>query len=215
MKTTGYLLRGIPIICSEGINQVRQLIVSLFLISIPAVVCAQAQDVKPVEIRRHYIGESAGRFLRLEADARDEVDVCRHHNGSLCDRLLAAVDDGERTEISTLAMLDWAHPDAPKETMDFVLDGKKLVKITMVVNAASEAMQLFGHPSSEIVTPSENRSGAKWENHLSLWERPDIYVSLFEDNNPSLQDRRPVLIVESRAEHARELESEKRTKAPE
>lgn len=193
----------------------RQLIVFLFLILLPGVVRAQAADVKPIEVRRHYIGESAGRFLRLEADAREEVEVCRHHNGSLCDRLLAAVDDGERTEISTLAMLDWEHPDAPKETMDFVLDGKKLVKITMVVNAASEAIHLFGRQSSEMVTPSENRSGAKWENHLSVWERPDVYVSLFEDNNPSLQDRRPVLIVESRPEHARELESEKRTKAPE
>jgi hypothetical protein len=193
---------------------VRQLIVFLFLISLAGIVRAQAQDVKPVEVRRHYIGESAGRFLRLEADAREEVEVCRHRNGSLCDRLLAAVDGGERTEISTLAPLDLDHPDAPKETMDFVLDGKKLVKITMVVNNAAEAIQLFSHPSSETAIPSGNSSGAKWENHLSVWDRPDVYASLFEDNNPSLKDRRPVLILESRAERAREVDSEKQTKAP-
>jgi hypothetical protein len=192
---------------------VRQLIVILFLISLPEAVRAQAVDTKPVEIRRHYIGESFGRFLRLEADAREEVEVCRQHSGSTCDRLLAGVDGGERTEISTLAPLDLDHPDAAKETMDFVLDGKKLVKITMVLNAAAEAKQMFGRQSSETVIPSGTSAGAKWENHLSVWDRPDVYVSLFEDNNPSLKDRRPVLIVESREEHARELESEKGTKA--
>jgi len=193
---------------------VRRPVVILFLISLPGVVRAQAVDTKPVEIRRHYIGESAGRLLRLEPDAREEVEVCRQHSGSTCDRLLAGVDGGERTEISTLAPLDLYHPDAAKETMDFVLDGKKLVKITMVLNAASEAIQIFGHQSSETLTASGNSSGAKWENHLSVWDRPDVYVSLFEDNNPSLKDRRPVLIVESRDEHARELESEKGTKTP-
>jgi hypothetical protein len=193
---------------------VRQLAAFLLFTSLPGFVRAQAEDVKPVEIRRHYIGESAGRFLRLEADAREEVEVCRQHNGSFCDRLLDAVDRGQRAEISTLAPLDLDHPDAIRETMDFVLDGKKLVKITIVLNAASEAIQMFGPRSSETVTPSENRSGAKWENHLLVWDKPDAYISLFEDNNPSLQDRRPVLIVESRTEHARELEPEKRTKAP-
>lgn len=192
----------------------RHPIVILFLISLPGVAHAQAVDTKPVEIRRHYIGESAGRLLRLEPDAREEVEVCRQHSGYTCDRLLAGVDGGERTEISTLAPLDLDHPDAAKETMDFVLDGKKLVKITMVVNAASEAMQMLGRQSSETVIPSGNSSGAKWENHLSVWDRPDVYASLFEDNNPVLQDRRPVLIVESRAERAREVDSEKQTKAP-
>jgi hypothetical protein len=192
---------------------VRHPIVILFLISLPGIVRAQAVDTKPVEIRRHYIGESAGRLLRLEPDAREEVEVCRQHSGSTCDHLLAGVDGGERTEISTLVPLDLDHPDAAKETMDFVLDGKKLVKITMVVNAAAEAIQIFGHQSSETLTASGNSSGAKWENHLSVWDRPDVYVSLFEDNNPSLKDRRPVLIVESREEHARELESEKGAKA--
>jgi hypothetical protein len=193
----------------------RQLIALLVFTSLPGVVRAQAEDVKAVEIRRHYIGESAGRLLRLEADAREEVEVCRQHNGSFCDRLLDAVDRGQRAEISTLAPLDLDHPGAARETMDFVLDGKKLVKMTMVINAASEAIQMFGHPSNVTVTRSQNSSGAKWENHLSVWDRPDAYVSLFEDNNPSLLDRRPVLVVESRAEHAREVDSEKRTKAPE
>jgi hypothetical protein len=193
---------------------VRQLIAFLFFTSLPGLARAQAQEVKPVEIRRHYIGESAGRFLRLEADAREEVEVCRQHNGSVCDRLLAAIDQGQRAEISTLAPLDIDSPDAAKETIDFVLDGGKLVKITMLVNGAPEVIQIFGQPSIETVIPSENGSGTKWENHLFVWDRPDAYVSLFEDNNPSLQDRHPVLIVESRAEHARELESEKRTKAP-
>lgn len=192
----------------------RHPIVFLFLISLPGVLRAQAVDIKPVEIRRHYIGESAGRLLRLEPDAREEVEVCRRHNGSACDRLLAGVDGGERTEISTLAPPDLDHPDAAKETMDFVLDGKKLVKITMVLNAAAEAIQMFGRQSSETPIAAGNSSGLKWENHLSVWDRPDVYASLFEDNNPVLQDRRPVLIVESRAEHARELESEKRTKTP-
>ena len=58
--------------------------------------------------------------------------------------------------------------DTAKETIDFILDGRMLVRITMLTNSASEARQLLGHPSSEMVIPSGNSSGAKWGTHLSV-----------------------------------------------
>lgn len=194
----------------------RQLIASLFLIAFPGFLFGQATDVKPAEIRGHYIGESTVRFLHLESEAREEVEVCRQHPTlPICDRLLAAIERGQRAEISTSVPLDLDHPDAPKDTINFVLDGKKLVKITMLVNDVADVTRIFGPSSSESVIPSQNASGEKWENHLAVWETPDAHVTLFQDNSPSLQDRRPVLVVESRAEQAREdADSAKRAKAP-
>jgi hypothetical protein len=48
---------------------------------------------------------------------------------------------------------------------------------------------------------SQNGAGAKWINWLHIWDTPGIYISLYQDNNPSLQDHRLLLIVESHAEH--------------
>lgn len=183
----------------------RQLIASLFLIAFPGFSFGQTADVKPVEIRGHYIGESTVRFLHLESEAREDVDVCRQHpTASLCKRILAAIENGERAEISVSVPPELDKPDAAKDTINFVLDGKKLVKITMLVNDVADTSKILGRPSSESVTPSQNSSGEKWDNHRTVWETPDVYATLYQDNNPSLQDRRPVLVVESRAEHARE-----------
>lgn len=198
----------------------RLLIASVLLIAFSAVsgsLRGQTTDVKPVEIRGHYIGESTVRFLHLEPEARESIEVCRQHpTQSVCDQLLAAIERGQRAEISTSVPLDMYHPDEAKDdAINFVLDGKKLVKMAMLVNDVSDARKILGHPSSESAIPSQDSSGAKWENRRTVWETPEAYVTLYQDNNPSLRDRRPVLTIETRAEHAREeAESTKRATVP-
>jgi hypothetical protein len=44
----------------------------------------------------------------------------------------------------------------------------------------------------------------KWESHLTIWHTPTLYVSLYLDNNPSLQDHRLSLTIEAPTEHTRE-----------
>ena len=144
-------------------------------------------------------------FLRLEREARDEVEVCHENPGrSACVHLLDAVENGKRAEVSTTVPADFDHPEGDRDTTDFVLDGGKLVKISMLANAAPDALKVLGQPTNEKSTPAQNSSGAKWENHLTEWITPTLYVSLYLDNNPSLHDHRLSLTIESPAEHARE-----------
>jgi len=158
---------------------------------------AQAADVKPTEIRGHFIGETIAAFLRMEPEAQQEAEVSRQHsNQPSCARLLAALDHGQRAEIST------------SNSINFVLDGGKLVKLTMLVDDAPDAIRVdltkkFGLQPRETTIPGQNYLGAKWENRSFAWDTPDAYVTLYEDNNPSIQDRRPVLVVESRASYER------------
>lgn len=186
----------------------RLQIAFLILTAFPGILHAQAANASRadvIDIRGHYVGEAVTRFLRLEPDAREDVDVCRKNPiRSSCQDLLAAVDSGARTEISTAVPLDLDNPDQPPSSMEFVLAGGKLVKVSMPVNDVSEILKRFGRPSHESVVPSQNASGAKWENHLSVWEAPGIYVTLYQDNNPSLEDHRPLLVMESLEEHTRE-----------
>jgi hypothetical protein len=50
----------------------------------------------------------------------------------------------------------------------------------------------------------QNAMGAKWEDHLCVWDAPALYVSLHEDNNPASQNHHFALVMESRTEHDRE-----------
>lgn len=190
----------------------RQLIAFLLFLALPGLVRGQSMRATPVEIRGHYIGESTVRFLHLESDAREEVEVCRQHpTASFCERLLNAIERGERAEISTLVRPDLDHPDATADTINFVLDGKKLVKLTMLVSDVSDVGKILGPPSSESATPSQNTSGEKWVNHLTVWDAADVYATLYQDNNPSLQDRRPAFMIETREEHTREAADSPKT----
>jgi hypothetical protein len=166
---------------------------------------AQNATAAPFEIRSHFIGEPVKRFLRLELEARGEVEVCHENpNRSACVRLLDAVEGNKRAEVSTSVPADFNHPEGDRDTTDFVLDGGKLVKISMLVNAAPDELKSLGHPSSEKSIPAQNAAGAKWENHLTVWQSQDLYVSLYQDNNPSLADHRLSLVFETPAEHARD-----------
>ena len=157
------------------------------------------------EFHLHFIGEPIKRFFRLEREARGEVEVCHENpNRPACGRLLDAVEDNKRAEISTSAPLDTDHPEGDRETTDWVLDGGKLVKISMLVNDAPEALKTLGRPTSEKSIPSQNATGAKWENHVTIWQSPDLYVALYLDNNPRLTDHRLSLTIETPAEHTRE-----------
>jgi hypothetical protein len=157
------------------------------------------------EFHMHFIGEPIKRFFRLELEARGEVEVCHENpNRPACGRLLDAVEDNKRAEISTSAPVDTDHPEGDRETTDWVLDGGKLVKISMLVNDAPEALKTLGRPTSEKSIPSENAAGAKWENHVTIWQSPDLYVALYQDNNPRLTDHRLSLTIETPTEHARE-----------
>jgi hypothetical protein len=165
---------------------------------------ASGADVKAAEVRGHVIGESTTDFLRLEPELAQEASVCRqgssgHPDGDAnesasapdCAGLLAAFDRGQRAEISN------------SSAMEFVLDGGKLVRLTAFVDgaataAAAEFAKQFGSPSRETAIPSRDNMGAKWKNHLFVWDTADASVTLYEDNDPSLQDRRPLLILESR-----------------
>jgi hypothetical protein len=74
----------------------------------------------------------------------------------------------------------------------------------MLANAPPEELKSLGRPTSEKSIPAHDTSGAKWENHLTIWDIPTLYVSLYLDNNPSLQDHRFTLTIEAPTEHTRE-----------
>ena len=159
----------------------------------------------PLEIRGHYIGEPVKRFFRLDFEARGEMEVCRQNpNRPACGRLLDAIEYGKRADISTTVPADPDQPEGDRETTNFVLDGGKLVKISMLANAAPEELKSLGRPTSEKSIPAHDTSGAKWENRLTIWDTPALYVSLYLDNNPSLQDHRLSLTIEAPTEHTRE-----------
>ncbi len=169
---------------------------SLVLIILPWLLYAQTANVRPVEIKSHFIGESIAELLNKEPEVQQEVNVCEQQpRKPICDRLLAAVKRGQRAEVSTSS---W---------MSFVLDGGKLVKLTTLVNEVSDAKadltKQFGPPFSDTAFPMHNAIGASWEDHLSVWDTPAVYVALREDNNPASQNHHFVLVVESRSEHAR------------
>lgn len=159
---------------------------------------AQAADDKPTEIKGHFIGETISVFLRVEPEVQREADVCRQHRDTAgCAHFLPALDGGQRAEISA------------SDSRDFIFDDGKLVRLTMSMDgtvdaAVADLTKKFGSRSRNTTILGQDDSGTKWENHLFVWDTPDACVSLYEDNNPSLQDRRPLLIVESREDHSRE-----------
>ena len=176
---------------------------SLLLLAFSALLQAPSADVAPVGAAGHRIGESVKQFLRLEPDARSELEVCdQHPNEIQCVHLFDAVEKGQRAEISTAVPADLDHPDS-NDTYNFVIDGGKLVKITLSVNDVAEVMKTYGKPTTNTVTPHEGASGVKWENRQCVWDMPAGFITLDTDNNPRLQDHRPLLVVESREEHAR------------
>jgi len=170
---------------------------SLFA-SLSVVLQAQPIDISPTGVRGHHIGETASAFLAIEPKAHQALDACRRNpSGSQCDRLLAALDRGQRAEIST------------SDSSDFVFDQGKLIKLATLLDGATDSVAVsltktLGPRTSEIDIQKQDQSGAKWNDNLSVWNAPDAYILLFEDNNPSLKARHvPVLVVESPAEHAR------------
>jgi hypothetical protein len=159
----------------------------------------------PLEIRGHYIGEPVKRFFRLDFEARGEMEVCRQNpNRPACGRLLDAIEYGKRADISTTVPANPDNPEGDRETTNFILDGGKLVKISMLANAPPEELKSLGRPTSEKSIPAHDTSGAKWENHLTIWETPTLYVSLYLDNNPAIQDHRLTLTIEAPTELTRE-----------
>jgi hypothetical protein len=180
-------------------------LIYLVLAVFTGTVHAQAPDSNHVDINGHFIGEPVTRFLRLERDAREDVDVCRRNSiRSSCQGLLAAVDGGGRAEVSTETSRDLDNPDRPVVSIEFVLDKGKVVKVSIPVDNVGEIAKKFGPPTHESIIPSRNASGTTWENHLTVWESPSVYATLYQDNNPSVQDHRPLLVMESLEEHARE-----------
>ena len=166
---------------------------------------AQQSTPAPLEIRSHYIGEPVKHFFRLDFEARGEMEVCRQNpNRPACGRLLDAIEYGKRADISTTVPANPDNPEGDRETTNFILDGGKLVKISMLANAPPDELKSLGRPTSEKSIPAHDTSGAKWENHLTIWDTPTLYVSLYLDNNPSLQDHRFTLTIEAPTEHTRE-----------
>ena len=155
---------------------------------------ASPAHVKPAELRGHSLGETAAAFLALEPEAQQQADACRQHpDETACARLLAALDAGQRAEIT----------EAGPRT--FTLDGGKLVRVTMQLDALADAATAdltneFGPQSRKTTIPAQNIEGAKWQNHVLAWDTPEASVALYEDNDPSLQSHRLLLVVESRTQ---------------
>ena len=185
----------------------RYLTLSLAALALSGVAQAQTADTPTIQVRSHYMGEPVSRFLKLEIDAREEVAVCEDHPDRLdCIHLLNAAHGSGRAEVSTLVPADLFHltDSDTRDSIDFIIDSGKLVKLTMTVSDMGALQKMLGHPSNEADIPSQNAAGAKWTNHQSIWDLPSVYVTIFQDNNPSLVDHRPVLGMESGEEHARE-----------
>lgn len=157
--------------------------------------------MRAIAIKGHFIGESIAELLSKEPKVEQQVKLCEQNpTKPTCDRLLAAVEHGKRAEVANST---W---------MNFVLDGGHLVKLTTLVNEHSDAVsdltKKFGPRSSQTVFPMQNALGTTWEDRLSVWDAPNFYATLREDNNPASQNHHYVLTVESRAEHDRECAEE-------
>ena len=161
--------------------------------SIPGALWAQSSQATYADFKGHFIGETIPDFLRLEPDAQQEVDVCRARpSRRSCERLVGALDRGERAEVSN-------------DSINFVLDAGRLVKLTMLVDDSFDAAvggltSKFGSPSKTLALNSQGKTGEKWQNHQIVWDTPNIHVRLYQDNNPSLPDHRLLIIAESHAE---------------
>ncbi len=184
----------------------RRLICSVFIF-LPWTLSAQTGDMKPIEIKNHFIGESIAELLSKEPKVQQQVRLCEQDPiKPTCGRLLAAVERGGRAEVANSS---W---------MNFVLDGGHLVKLTTLLNENSDAVsdltKKFGPRSSETAFPMRNALGTTWKDRLSVWDTPTVYATLREDNNPASQNHHYVLIVESRAERDREGAEEATHSAP-
>jgi hypothetical protein len=176
---------------------VRLLLSSILFMSLAGVSKAGPLEVNPTGVGGHHIGETASAFLAIEPKTRGDLGSCRQ-NSALphCDRLLDALERGQRAEIST------------SDSLDFVFDQGRLVKLAALVDGIADSLAMdltktLGPRTSEMDIQKQNGAGAKWNDNLSVWDAPNAYVLLFEDNNPSLNARHPVLVVESPTEHAR------------
>jgi hypothetical protein len=153
---------------------------------------ARAGSISRASIAGHSIGESAAAFLSAEPEAQRKVDACRQSaEEPSCAQLLAALDGRERAEVST------------GDSMAFLLEEGKLVRITMPADRAvdaevTELTKQIGHRPRQIAIAGQSVQGAKWHNSLFVWDAADATVTLYQDNDPSLQDRRPLLVIEAR-----------------
>ena len=165
---------------------------------------ARAAHSKPAELAGHSIGESAAAFLREEPEAQQKAEACRQQPDETgCDQLLAVLDGGQRGEISTSG------------AMTFVFDEGKLVRLTMPMDGGADAAiasltKKFGPPSRKVTVTGQNLQGAQWENYLFGWDTADCGLTLYQDNDPSLQERRLVLVAESRSQGREDTVSVKR-----
>jgi hypothetical protein len=180
-----------------GVNRVRRFSICCLFVALPGLLLAQPVDFVSTAFNGHRLGESVSAFLEIMPDVQQKVASCRQGaTRPSCDRLLAAIDQGGRVEF------------APSESVDFVLDEGKLVKLATYMNedpnaATANLTAQYGPASVETVASSQAGTESKWQNQLFVWDTPEACVSLLQDNNPSPESRRSILIVESPAEHAR------------
>lgn len=194
-------------VLSVGQNPFQRRLICLVFIFLPWTLSAQTGDMKPIQIKGHFIGESVAEFLSKEPKVQQQVKLCQQNpKKPTCNRLLAAVDRRGRAEVANSS---W---------MNFVLDGGQLVKLTTLVNENSDPVsdltKKFGPRSSETAFPMQNALGVAWEDRLSVWDTPTVYATLREDNNPASQNHHYVLTVESRAEYNRECAEQAAQSAP-
>ena len=172
----------------------------VLLTLLPAYSYAQNPSFTLVDTKGHFIGESVEDLLSKEPEIQQKLNGCQQQTHEpTCSHLLAAVTRGQRARLSNS---NWT---------SFVVDGGKLVKLQTLLHGSPDAAKddvskRYGPQTSETAFPMQNAMGAKWEDHLSVWETAAVYVGLREDNNPASQNHHLVLVVESQQEHARERE---------
>jgi len=146
----------------------------------------------PAAIAGHSIGESAAAFLSAEPETQRAVVACQQGSQEpFCAQLLAALEGRERAEISK------------GDSTAFLLEGGKLIRLTMPIDQAADAevaelTKEVGHRPRQTAIAGQNIQGAKWVNSLFVWDTPEATVTLYQDNDPSLRDHRPLLVIEAR-----------------
>src|SRR6185437_6755059 len=120
-------IRSVP---AEGCRHMKSptwMLMLLLVAGSPTGLHAQSFQADP-DFRGHFIGESVTDFLRIEPEAQQETNVCRQRTERRrCLELIAAVDRGQRTEVSTTS------------GGNYVLDAGQLVKLTVLVDAFDNA----------------------------------------------------------------------------
>jgi hypothetical protein len=150
---------------------------------------ARAQDApKPIEVKGHSLGETVDQFFAIAGSSHLVAD-CQsiHHNRNkakklgvemkLCDEVLKA-ESGARVEATDPKFESPTTPAEPLPPSHAVLDGKKLVSVTLVFTERLSALlpdltAKYGSPESTGARQLTSGYGATFDTENAAWKMPD------------------------------------------